>query len=161
MTDHSWLPSLVKIEDYDGDVLRYYEALYEIYCQDLVYYPPEFEGIAIRTLVESWKDGKEAGFWHIVEGGKEDDLPDQLWRHERIRWVKPVIEAAYSDRICIWKVPWKRNLKRPHLALPDFSYLVVLEQNSRFVKLITAFPIERQQWRDKKKNEWERYRTED
>ena len=161
MTGYSWLPPLVKISNYDGDVFRYYEALYEFYCQDLVYDPPAFEGFIVRTLVEPWKDGKEAGFWHILEGGTEGDLPDQLWRHEHIRWARPIIEAAHTDRVCIWKIPWKRSLERPHIALPDFSYLVVLEQNPRFVKLITAFPIERQHWRNKKRKEWEQYRNQD
>ena len=161
MIDHSWPPPLVKIANYGGDVFRYYEALYEIYCQDLVYDPPEFEGMAVSTLVEPWKDGKEAGFWHILEGGREGDLPDKLWRHERIRWVRALIEAAHTDRVRLWKVPLKRKLVRPHIALPDFSYLVVLEQNPRFVKLITAFPIERPHWREKKRQEWEEYKNKD
>jgi hypothetical protein len=158
MTNYPWLPPLVKIEDYDGDVFRYYEALYQFYCQDLVFNPPAFEGVTVRTLTEPWKDGKEAGFWHILEGGKEGDLPNELWRHERIGWVRAVIEAAGSNRVCVWKVPWQRKLVRPHIALPDFSYLVVLEQHAKFVKLITGFPIERQKWRDKKRKEWIRLR---
>lgn len=153
-----WLPPLVKLADSGGDVSRYYDALYQWYMHDLIYNPPEFEGHTIQTIADPMKDGMEHGFWHILEGEYEENLSYHLMRHERIRWVKPIIKAAGSSRIHIWKKPWKRSLVRPHIALLDFSYIVVLEQHSKFVKLITGYPIENPHRREKKRKEWQKFR---
>ena len=44
---------------------------------------------------------------------------------------------------------------RPHLALRDFSYIVVLIQRKTHFKLFTAFPVEREARRLKYRKEYE------
>ena len=110
----------------------------------MLYYPPEVRFVLLQgppSIMSVWIYQK------------------RILALERIRWVKPMIEAANTDRVVMWKVPWKRNLVRPHIALLDFSYLVVLEQYPGVVKLITGFAIEDVHRRAKKRNEWLRYRV--
>jgi len=156
MCDLSWLPPLLKLNDVGGDVHRYYDLLYKYYLEDLVFNPPEFEGYQVETISNPMKDGKENGFWHILEGGNEQYLNDSLDRHERIRWIKPLIESVGTDKTLSWKRPVKPSITKPHIALIDFSYIVVLRQH-RFVQLVTAFPVERERRRDDLRKEYEMY----
>ncbi len=151
-----WLPPLVHINETGGNVAQYYELLYRHYLNDLVYDPPEFEGTQIRTMVNPLKQEKEAGFWHILEGGNEHVLDDSLRRHERIRWVRPIIQAVGTKEVLMWKRPVREGVTKPHVVLPDFSYIVILQEGKVAVTLITAFPVDRARRRQDYRKEWER-----
>ena len=93
---------------------------------------------------------KSATFWHMVTEGKveADRTPDRA-RLERIGWPRAVIaHADVASRVRVWCVPMGRD-RRWHLALSDFSYLVVLADRGEFVLPWTAFCVDREHQREK------------
>jgi hypothetical protein len=80
-------------------------------------------------------------------------------RCERIAWPRAIIEAADSPLVCVWESDRKRAGKgrqsRISLSPADFSYLVVLRKTSKAYVLVTAYFLERQHQRDKKRREYE------
>jgi hypothetical protein len=90
-----WLPELVTLQDYGGDWVRYLEAIYGHFRQDLVLTPPAYPGRRFALKRHPLVQGKEATFWHLISEGRveADRLPD-LRRCERIRWPR-----ANRDRL--------------------------------------------------------------
>ena len=156
MCDISWLPPLVTLDDAGEGVARYYDLLYHYFTNDFVNNPPEFAGLKVNAPTHPMTQGKKAGFWHVIEGGNEEYLADDLSRHERIRWIKPIIEVAGTEKVRMWERPERPGVTKPHILLADFSYIVVLRRHSTYVVLITAFPV-RQGRRQDYRDEWEKY----
>lgn len=100
--------------------------------------------------------GKEAGFWHAIsEGANELERTPDLRRCERVRWIRAIIEHADVQGVCVWE-EMRGSDRRIHIALSDFSYLVVLADRRSYVQFITAFCVEHERQRQKKKDAWER-----
>ncbi len=164
MCNHpEWLPGLVELTDAGGDYYRYIELLYKYYCDDFVNSTPEFKGKPVRTNTDLSRDGKEESFWHILEGQFQDQMADDLGRHKRIRWIRPIIETAKANRLNCWRIAECKKARervKIKLALNDFSYLVILGLKQNYYVLITAFPIERQRIKDEVSKEWEAHKIE-
>jgi hypothetical protein len=136
----AWLPELVicaNIADWGA-----YEAeLHDYYHRDFVRGGLVLDGRRVSLKRYPEMDGLPATFWHIISSG-EERVPD-LRRCERIRWPAEIIRRA-SDASCVCR--WdERNHPRGHrvcLALPDFSYLVVLDDRESYVLMWTAFCVE-------------------
>ena len=136
-----WLPPLVCLEDCNGNWTLYLNAVYGHFRNDFVKSCPSVEGRRCGIMRTPITDGKEATFWHIISEGKiESERVPDLRRCERIRWPRPIIEAMGSTRVCCWR----RDAGQPRilLALPDFSYLVVLKDLGNYVLLLTAYCVE-------------------
>lgn len=140
MTD--WLPPIVP---FDGDWEGYCDQIHEIFESDLR--AARFFGLRVGRRREPEVQGKADGFWHVTtEGfasGSDDRLPD-MRRCERISWIRPMIDAAGTDRVHCWlsdRPPKKPNVV---IALPDFSHVVILARrrgtNGAYMMLVTAFP---------------------
>jgi hypothetical protein len=153
----AWLPALIGLHDYGGDWPRYLEAIYAIFRRDLVEHRPSFEGQRVGIKRLPIDQGKEAGFWHLISEGKIEAgrLPD-LRRCERIGWPKPMIETSPSDKIKVWKNT-RRGEPRVVIALPDFSYVVVLAVRTGYVLLWTAYCVEEDHRRKKLRREYEAF----
>lgn len=151
----SWLPPLVSLVDYDGDWNRYVDALYEHFCRDFVASAPQYAGQRVRLKRHPVTDGKEATFWHLISEGKEEKsrTPD-IRRCERIRWAHPLIECVGTDRVRHWSNA-RKGETRIVIALPDFSYIVVLSRRKDYMVLWTAYCIEQQHRREKLRKEYE------
>ncbi len=143
MTDPpDWLPPLVTLDAFDGDWKRYVNAVFAIFHRDFIASKPQFQGKWVGCRQDPIYDGKEAGFWHCVSEGSDEDerLPD-LRRCERIGWIRPVIENVGHSTIDVW-VSRKGREPRPHLWLGE-TYLVVLGDRGRYFQLITAHHTDR------------------
>ena len=153
----SWLPPLVRLEDYGGDWSRYEDATYEYFWRDFVDSRPTFEGKRVGIVKEPRLNGKEFTFSHVVSKGptEPDRLPD-LRRYERIRWPRPMIEAAYTERVNRWENQTRRD-RRVLIAVRDFSYLVVLADRKTHVLLWTAYYIEHEKRRERYEQEYLRF----
>jgi hypothetical protein len=92
----------------------------------------------------------------ITEGSDEQQRSQDLRRCERIQWPRAMLEAL-DGRVCRWKNRRGTGL-RIVTALPDFSYVVVLDERSDFVLLWTAYDVEHQHQRQKMRREYEAYR---
>jgi hypothetical protein len=138
-----WLPPLVHLEDFGGDWARYEEAIYRCFVEDFVDLQPHLGGKPVKLKAGAPLAGKHYTFWHLIsEGPQEDEQVPDPRRCERIRWPRAMIEAADSGKILRWPTQ-RRGKQRLLLALPDFSYLVVLSAHRSYYVLWTAYPVER------------------
>jgi hypothetical protein len=147
-----WLPSLIRLEDYGGDWKKYINAVFAIFYQDFIETQPTFQGKWVRCRRDPMYDGKEAGFWHCVsEGANEDQRTPDLRRCERIGWVRKVIEHANDAHVDVW-VQRKGRDDRIHIWYRE-AYLVVLGDRGQLCQLITAFCTDREHTKRKKRQE--------
>jgi hypothetical protein len=150
--DNDWLPSLIQLEDYDGNWHKYIDAVFAIFYRDFIETVPKFAGKYVRCRRDPIVDGKEAGFWHCVsEGPDEDQRTPDLRRCEKIGWVRKVIEHANDADVDVW-VQRKGREPRVHIWFQE-TYLVVLGDRGRYYQLITAFCTDREHTKQKKRRE--------
>ena len=156
--DQEWLPPLVLLDQHGGDPARYLEAVYGAFRADFIESRPTFRGRPVVPKRHPMMGNKEAGFWHCVSAGRLEDerLPD-LRRYERIRWIRAVVEAAGTDRVRDWRNTRPRGGERAVIALPDFSFVVVLAVRSGYCILWTAYPVEQAHRRAKLRRECEEW----
>ena len=131
------------LTDHGGDWDAYLEAVYAAFVSDFVTNPPPpFDGKRVGLKRHPRFKDKEATFWHFVSEGRaeEERLPD-LRRCERIRWPRAMIDAVNSGRVAGWKNK-REGEERYVLALPDFSYVVVLADRGGYVLPWTAYSVE-------------------
>jgi hypothetical protein len=155
-----WLPELIPLSDYGGDFHRYVEAVYRIFRRDFIVSQPVFGRRKCYCDARIDSDGKEVGFWHVVsEGSVESERIPALRRCERIAWPRAIIEAADGPLVNVWESerrrPGKGRQLRLSLAPSDFSYLVVIRPTSNAYLLVTAFYLEFEHQREKKRREYE------
>lgn len=150
----SWLPPLVRLEDYGGDWSRYEDAIYEYFWRDFVDSRPTFEGKRFRLKRRPLLNDKECTFWHLITDGRDEQnrIPD-LRRCERIRWPRPMIEAAFTEKVKCWR-DRRDNEERIVIALPDFSYVVVLAERGDYILLWTAYCVEFERRRQQLEKEY-------
>lgn len=151
------MPPLVLLEDYRGDWEEYIEAIYDVFCTDIVDSTPSFRGAPIRLKRHPYLRDKEATFWHVTSEGKQEDqrLPD-LRRCERVPWIRPMIEAGDSDRVLHWRN--RRSAQWSSIfAVPDLSYVVVARDRGHYLLRWTAYCVEQRHSRDKLRREYESY----
>lgn len=151
------LPDLIKFEDYKGDWNKYIEAVYSFFKKDFIDGKPRYNGNKVVLRKYPLFKGKEACFWHITSEGEDENkrTPD-LRKCERIRWIKPIIESYPNKEITFWKSK-RKNRNRICLCYGDWEYLVVLEDRTKYILLMTAHPIEREHTKKKLEKEYEEY----
>ncbi len=125
-----WLPALFLLADHNGNWTTYLDALYEQFRIDFVHTSPTFRGSRLGLKRHPLTNGREATFWHFISEGKIEEFRnfDEL-RCERIGWPRPIIDQATEQRLPVW---WeeRRGERRIVIALPDFSYMVVLAERN-------------------------------
>lgn len=147
-----WLPPLIRLDEYDGNWQRYIDAVFALFYRDFIETQPQFRSQWVRCRRDPIQDGKEAGFWHCVsEGYDEEHRTPDLRRCERIAWVRKVIEHANDAGVDVWEAKKGRE-RRIHIWL-DESYLVVLGDRKRYYQLVTAFCTDREHTKRKKRKE--------
>jgi hypothetical protein len=156
MTDApSWLPALIKLEDFNGDWNRYIDCAFSIFYRDFIEAQPKFKGCWVRCRRDQIYNGKEAGFWHCTsEGPNESNRIPDLRRCERIGWIRPIIQNSDDPCIKIWQAKKKSEL-RTYLWLNE-EYLIVLGHRKDYFQLITAFCTDRLHTIDKLRAEYKR-----
>ena len=155
---NDWLPSLTRLEDHDGNWDKYINAVFAIFYHDFIETQPKFAGAWVRCRKDPIFDGKEAGFWHSVsEGPDEDQRTPDLRRCERIAWVRKIIENALDRRVITWKR--RKGREQRHYLWLEESYLVVLGERGRRYQLIAAFCTDREHTKRKLRREYEESRN--
>ena len=156
-----WLPGLVFLESSHGNWEVYLNKIYRFFKTDFVDSSPTFPGKRVGLIRHPMTDGKEFTFWHFIqEGSREEERTPDLRRCERIRWPRPIIEAIQSERVHVWRNRRKTN-KRIVIALEDFSYVVVLEDRTRYVLPWTAYTVEQKHRREKLEKEYLAFKRTD
>jgi hypothetical protein len=158
MSVPEWLPDLVRLDEVDGDWNQFLDLIYEIFRRDFIQTHPHFWEKPCRLKRGVELQGKHYTFWHLISEGatEEDRLPD-LRRCERVGWTRPMIERVATEGVVYWKSD-RGSARRWLIALPDFSFVVVLEDRKDHVLLWTAYCVEREHRRRKLRKEYERYR---
>lgn len=158
-----WLPPLVLLEDSRGDWDAYVQTLYEWFTVDFIQTLPRWPGKRMGLKRLPLSQGKVATFWHFIsEGEVESGRNIDIRRCELIRWPRPTIELfpnrppTDGDKIVWWKNQRKGEW-RYLLALPDFSYLVVVAERSNYVLPWTQYCVEHENRRTKYRKEYEAY----
>ncbi|MEG2810417.1 MAG: hypothetical protein RR889_07190 [Akkermansia sp.] len=170
MCEDSWLPELVCFEGYKGQWDVYLEEIHCIFSKDFIQSKPAFPNKSVRLKRHPEYDGKSATFWHFItegsrEGSREADRTPDLRRCERIGWPRAIIDAfpsdmGKSDKIVWWKEDRhtsKGRSVRILLALPDFSYVFILDERDTYVLPWTAYRVEWETGRRKMKSRYQAY----
>jgi len=106
-------------------------------------------------------NGREATFQHLVsEGADESERMPDLRRCERIRWPRAIIDALGTHRVVAWANE-RRGDRRVVIALPDFTYAVILADRGDHIMLWTAYSVDAAYRRKQMRAEWERSGGED
>ncbi len=149
-----WLPDFVSLDGFANDWPSCRDRLYGEFHRDFIGSRPEFLGKRV-AVARRFVDGREAAFHHCVTEGDEEEekrVP-HYGRCQRLRWPRKMIEAAGTDRVRWWKEK-QGSKRRVYVTLPDFAYLVVLEETKSHCVLVTAYPVDRDHTR---RNHLKRY----
>ncbi|MCF6178133.1 MAG: hypothetical protein L3J63_01920, partial [Geopsychrobacter sp.] len=158
MATPEWLPDLILLENFDGDWECFLNAIYEIFKTDFVTSKPIWRGRRLGLKRHPVSEGKEATFWHMIsEGDDEKNREIDLWRCERIRWPRPVIEQSEEPEIKVWENR-RRGETRICLWLESQEYLVILADRRGYLLPWTAYPVTRPHRKRKLQREYEEYR---
>jgi len=156
----NWLPALI---DCNGDGEQALERVHEQYQADFLVRGLRFRGAPIQLRTGPRTQGKDACFWHLIsEGESEEDRTPDFRRCERIGWVRAVIERAENQNdLPVWEQE-RKGRTNVVIALPDFSYIVVLAKRGPKLKtpyfvLLTAHYVEHEHRRVKLRKEYEAF----
>jgi hypothetical protein len=166
VTDTAWLPALIEFDRDWNRLDEYVDRVYQVFVRDFVARrPPDLYGVRVSLRRVPEYQGKSYCFWHLVtEGPTEEKRYPVIERCERIAWPRAILEHASTAKdLPVWRN--RRGVdERVLVALPDFSYVVVLQERSareggRFLLLLTAYPVEERHRREKLQREHDGYRT--
>ncbi len=144
----AWLPDLILFTDYNGDWPSYERALYDVFVTCFI--TSESTAFSPKRLAvkkQPYPKNRELGFWHLISEeqnrrrgappNEEERTPD-MRRCERIRWPRPVIDKYQSDCVVYWRTEERRQLFTL-IALPDFSYALILREGENYMQLVTHY----------------------
>ena len=156
MIDYSqWLPALIKLSDFAGNWQKYIDFVYSVFYRDFIESRPEFQRKYVRCRKDPIFDGKEAGFWHCISQGRdENQRTPNLERCERIGWIRAVIENCCYKDIKQWS--GKKNSDNRIYLWFNEEYIVVLGVRNNYFQLITAFCTDRKHTAEKLRKEYQR-----
>jgi hypothetical protein len=160
MTDpESWLPELIEFSSY-GNWEDYLEAIHDQFLSDFVSSSPTWPGKRMSYKRHPEYREKSATFWHFTsEGSIEDERPPDFRRCERIAWPRAIIDRfagqkPQADDPIVWWENLRGREVRVVLALPDFSYVVIMADRGGYIMPWTAYPVERPHQRHKLEREY-------
>ncbi len=156
-----WLPELMLEADY-SNWNEYEDALYAQFQADFIHSSPRLHKQQFKIKRHPQVLGRIATFWHLISRGnvQEDKRLVDRERCSRMKWVRVIIDrlATHPADLRIWRAHKQRD-NRLHIALSDFSYIVVLADRGDFVLLWTAFVVEHKQRQEGYRREWLRYQA--
>jgi hypothetical protein len=149
-SDLSWLPPLLSHREAAS-----IDDLYAQFQRDFVANPPTLHGKPFRMKRHPMRDGREATFWHLISTG-DDEANRQIdpQRCRRIGWPRALINAVGSTRVLWWRTSRGAD-HRIVIALPDFSYVVILSERQNYVLLWTAYYVHQPHRRRKLRRDYE------
>jgi len=148
----TWLPDP---ERPGGDWIQYIEDLYAQYTADFLTNRTVWRAKPVFVDRDPQYNGKDVGFWHLISGidrVTKDLLDPEPDRCARLCWVRPVLEA-HPDDVRTWIQERNGFIA---IALPDFSFRVILKERDRVVYLKSAYFVERPSRRSQFRAEYDR-----
>ena len=121
-----WLPNMINVEPWNNDII---ELLYDLFKTDFILSKPKFRNNEIWIYSEI-EDGKEKIFWHLISIKNAESIsrtPD-VFRAERLPWVRCMIENADKPDILTWDYKERRNRIKTYIWLNDFDFVIILKK---------------------------------
>ncbi len=144
---YPWLPPLITLADCGGQEEALLKRVHQEYCSLFKTIIPPFMGLSVAVNQQIGFNHVELTFWHLVSVGEEKPEQRKLDhdRCARIQWPLKVMERCPEGRPpanaeVVWWRERRKRWDRIHLALADFSYIVVLEDRQTHAVFWTAFP---------------------
>lgn len=151
------LPNLIELDEFNGDFLKYLEAVYECFKRDFIINRPIFRGVRLRLKKYPLFQEKEATFWHMTsEGEDEANREPDLRRMERIRWPAAMINKSEHPYLKVWENT-RANKTNILIFHEEENYLVVLRKAKDYILPWTAYLIEYKSRKEKLLKEYEVY----
>lgn len=136
------LPDLITLEEYNGDIVKYIEIIYQVFKKDFVDNRPIFQGKRLRLKKHPFINGKEYTFYHFThKGDDESNREPDLRRMERMPWPAPMINNSTHHYLKVWRNERGSN-SRILILHEEENYLVVLEDRKEYILPWTAYYIE-------------------
>lgn len=139
------LPTKIYLEEYDGNVIKYFEAVYSIFKNDFVDNKPNFRGIRLGLKKYPLILDKEYTFYHMThEGDIETERTPDFRRMERIRFPKIMIDKSTHPYLKVWRnqrTGTGGTKNRILIYHEEENYLVVLADMGSYILPWTAYPI--------------------
>lgn len=152
------LPERFHYDNFNGDIMAFIEAAYQIFKRDFVTTRPSFEGKPLALKKFPLVAGREYTFYHLTqEGDDEDNREFSINRTECIPFPRPMIDNINHPYLKVW-TNIRKGRERILIYHEDESYLVVLERRDGFTLLWTAYPIEYKHTYEKLMKEYEAYK---
>ncbi len=154
-----WLPPLITLAEQDGDWVGFDRSIYAAFRAEWVEARPSMGEKRMALKAHPLQHGREYTYYHLTSAGDDEATrqPDER-RMERIRWPRAMVEAIGTGRVLMWRNRRATKSGQKHrilVALPDFSYVVVLDDRGEYVLLWTAYCVERAHQREKLRREYE------
>ncbi|MFD4957913.1 hypothetical protein [Microbacterium sp. NPDC058389] len=165
-----WPPLGLSLNSVGGNWAAYEQACYDQYHGDFRLTQPAWpvpnQRLSIRRNPE--EDGRCFTYRHITtEGPVEANRTPDLARCERITWPRLILDefattypTPSSERIAWWMNTRtsSRGVETNYLiSLADFSYVVIVGSRPAYAMLVTAYPVEFRNRRDKLRREHDAY----
>lgn len=151
------LPNLIELDEFNGDFLKYLEAVYECFKRDFIINRPIFKGVRLGLKKYPLFQEKEATFWHMTsEGEDEANRKPDLRRMERISWPAAMINKSEHPYLKVWENT-RANKTNILIFHEEESYLVVLRKAKDYILPWTAYLIEYKSRKEKLLKEYEVY----
>lgn len=142
-------PITIPFNRYNGDWLRFEDAIYAEYLATVAHANLQFQGAPVRVRFQPTTKQKAYGFWHLIseapskENRNEDDRIPDLARCERISWVAWCIQNAGQSGISWWENQRKNETHAVIWAeAHDFAVVLAKRQTQdevRYYLLKTAY----------------------
>lgn len=151
------LPNLIELDEFNGDFLKYLEAVYECFKRDFIINRPIFRGVRLGLKKYPLFQEKEATFWHMTsEGEDEANREPNLRRMERISWPAAMINKSEHPYLKVWENT-RANKTNILIFHEEENYLVVLRKAKDYILPWTAYLIEYKSRKEKLLKEYEVY----
>jgi hypothetical protein len=151
------LPNLIELDEFNGDFLKYLEAVYECFKRDFIINRPIFRGVRLGLKKYPLFQEKEATFWHMTsEGEDEANREPALRRMERISWPAAMINKSEHPYLKVWENT-RANKTNILIFHEEENYLVVLRKAKDYILPWTAYLIEYKSRKEKLLKEYEVY----
>lgn len=151
------LPNLIELDEFNGDFLKYLEAVYECFKRDFIINRPIFRGVRLGLKKYPLFQEKEATFWHMTSKGEDEaNREPDLRRMERISWPAAMINKSEHPYLKVWENT-RANKTNILIFHEEENYLVVLRKAKDYILPWTAYLIEYKSRKEKLLKEYEVY----
>lgn len=149
MPEIEWLPEFIEPVD-DETETQYLDRLYVFFCEELLSNPPDIFKPKSICFSSAITHGRCETFHHCVTADPNGQ-PERVFepnRAKRIRWIRPMIDAALdAERTTSWRIRVRGEL-RFKIALPDFRYIVIFTESSNTMFFVSAFYVVDRNYRE-------------